>query len=163
MLDDKYEKLHRQQRRIQISLIIVGILIALGIIILLTNGDKRSNNTIPVPGVAGLQGERGEKGEPGENGYTPLKNIDYFDGNHGMPGYTPQKGIDYNDGRDGKDGVNGKDGYTPVKGVDYEDGAQGAPGRTPIITCNTETQQFEQHYAGDEVNTPIEGSDCVAG
>jgi hypothetical protein len=44
------------------------------------------------------------RGATGEDGYTPVKNIDYFDGN---------------DGRDGKDGVDGADGKTPVRGVDY--------------------------------------------
>ena len=35
---------------------------------------------------------RGRNGDPG---YTPQKNVDYFDGKNGDPGYTPQKGIDY--------------------------------------------------------------------
>lgn len=37
-------------------------------------------------------------------------------GDNGKDGYTPIKGIDYFDGEDGKDGVDGK---TPVKGTDY--------------------------------------------
>ena len=43
-------------------------------------------------------GEKGDKGEPGEPGYTPIKGIDYFDGEPGAPGepgYTPVKGTDY--------------------------------------------------------------------
>ena len=79
------------------------------------------------------------QGEPGEPGYTPQKNVDYFDGEDGntpyikegywwigetntgvkakgedgTPGYTPVKGVDYFDGNPG---------YTPIKGVDYFDG-----------------------------------------
>lgn len=34
-------------------------------------------------------------------------------------GYTPVKGIDYFDGQDGQPGKDGADGHTPVKGVDY--------------------------------------------
>lgn len=58
----------------------------------------------------------GPKGDPG---YTPIKGVDYFDGEKGEkgdkgdPGYTPVKGVDYHDGEKGNDG------YTPVKGIDY--------------------------------------------
>lgn len=63
------------------------------------------------------------QGPAGDPGYTPQKNIDYFDGEKGdpftyadfteeqlaelkgAPGYTPQKNIDYFDGAPGKDGV----------------------------------------------------------
>jgi hypothetical protein len=34
------------------------------------------------------------------DGYTPVKGVDYFDGE---PGYTPVKGVDYTDGADGQD------------------------------------------------------------
>ena len=61
----------------------------------------------------------------GEDGYTPVKGVDYFDGEDGQDGYTPVKGVDYFDGEDGQDG---QDGYTPVKGVDYFDGAKGDKG-----------------------------------
>lgn len=40
----------------------------------------------------------------GKDGYTPVKNKDYFDGK---------------DGKDGKDGRDGVDGKTPVTGTDY--------------------------------------------
>ena len=43
---------------------------------------------------------------PGKDGYTPIKGVDYFDGEPGKDGYTPVKGVDY---FDGKDGVDGKD------------------------------------------------------
>jgi hypothetical protein len=60
------------------------------------------------------------RGPKGEDGYTPVKGVDYFDG---------QPGKDGKDGTNGKDGV---DGYTPVKGVDYFDGADGAPGKDGV-------------------------------
>jgi hypothetical protein len=60
---------------------------------------------------------KGEKGEPGKDGYTPIKGVDYFDGEPGK------------DGNPGPQGEPGKDGYTPVKGVDYFDGENGADGK----------------------------------
>ena len=56
------------------------------------------------------------KGKDGEDGYTPQKDVDYFDGKDGEDGYTPVKGKDYFDGDPG---------YTPVKGKDYYDGMDG--------------------------------------
>lgn len=44
------------------------------------------------------------KGATGDAGYTPIKGIDYFDGQNGKDGYTPQKGVDYFDGTNGTDG-----------------------------------------------------------
>lgn len=35
---------------------------------------------------ADLKGQKGDKGEPGKDGYTPQKNVDYFDGKDGKPG-----------------------------------------------------------------------------
>lgn len=70
------------------------------------------------------------KGDPGEQGKTGEK------GEQGVPGYTPVKGVDYFDGNDGADGV---DGYTPIKGVDYFDGAKGEkgdPGTGSVSTVN---------------------------
>ena len=87
----------------------------------------------------------------GADGYTPVKDVDYFDGKDGNDGYTPQKNVDYYDGEDGKSAYayaqdggytgsesefaedinpdNIKDKATPKKGVDYVDGADGY---TPI-------------------------------
>jgi hypothetical protein len=48
----------------------------------------------------------------GADGYTPIKDVDYFDGADGEdsvvpgpPGYTPVKNVDYFDGEDGEDSV----------------------------------------------------------
>lgn len=40
------------------------------------------------------------RGPKGEDGYTPVKGVDYFDGEPGANGYTPVKGVDYFDGQD---------------------------------------------------------------
>ena len=72
---------------------------------------KHNGEWVEIPAIAG------EKGDPG---YTPQKNIDYFDGadgkdgKDGVDGYTPQKGVDYFDGKDGVDGKDGKDGESGV-------------------------------------------------
>lgn len=91
----------------------------------------------------GADGQPGKDGSPGKDGYTPVKGVDYFDGqpgkdgadgkdgSPGKDGYTPVKGVDYFDGqpgKDGKDGSPGADGYTPVKGKDYFDGEPGKDG-----------------------------------
>lgn len=56
-----------------------------------------------------------------ENGFKGteaewLASLHAEDGKDGKDGYTPVKNVDYFDGRDGEDG---KDGYTPIKGTDY--------------------------------------------
>ncbi len=51
--------------------------------------------------AAMLKGKDGRDGVDGKDGYTPRKNIDYFDGKNGAKGdkgdagYTPEKGVDY--------------------------------------------------------------------
>jgi hypothetical protein len=98
------------------------------------------------PGPPGPPGEPGEPGQPGQDGYTPIKGIDYFDGQAGeqgipgeagptgLSGYTPVKNVDYFDGDPGLAGAKGDtgntgaDGYTPIKNVDYFDGVQGVQG-----------------------------------
>ena len=68
------------------------------------------------------------------DGHTPVKGVDYFDGEKGDKGdpfryedFTPEqlaslKGDKGDKGTDGKDGA---DGYTPVKDIDYFDGVNG--------------------------------------
>ena len=111
------------------------------------SNDKGLDNPEPI-------NIKGQAGKDGKDGYTPVKGVDYFDGQSGKDGYTPVKGVDYFDGQDGqpgKDGAtgkDGKDGYTPVKGVDYFDGKDGQPGKdgkTPVKGTDyfTETDKAE--------------------
>lgn len=52
--------------------------------------------------LADIKGDTGAAGSDGSDGYTPVKNVDYFDGEDG---YTPVKDVDYFDGSDGADGA----------------------------------------------------------
>ena len=91
---------------------------------------------------------KGEKGDTGQDGYTPQKNIDYFDGAKGDPftykDFTEEQlaalkgakgdAFTYKDFTaeqlaklKGEKGERGQDGYTPQKNIDYFDGAKGAP------------------------------------
>lgn len=69
--------------------------------------------------LPGLMNELADKLK-GKDGYTPVKNIDYFDGEPGKPGPTGPPGPP------GKS-IKGEDGYTPIKGIDYFDGKDGSP------------------------------------
>lgn len=72
-----------------------------------------NNGNLPNPepvNIKGKDGADGKNGIDGKDGYTPVKGVDYFDGD---PGKDGQNGID------GQDGKPGADGYTPVKGTDY--------------------------------------------
>ena len=73
----------------------------------LTQADNLNIITTPIQN--GVQIDTTSK-----NGETSSTEV--INGKDGKDGYTPIKGVDYFDGEDGKDG---KDGYTPVKGVDY--------------------------------------------
>ena len=66
-----------------------------------------------------LRGPQGIPGAEGPRGYTPVKGIDYFDGEKGDRGEKGDKG---------DKGNRGDAGYTPIKGVDYFDGEKGDKG-----------------------------------
>lgn len=77
------------------------------------------------------------RGQPGDPGYTPQKNVDYFDGQSGKDGTsvtvasvvesTADGGtsvVTFSDGKklnvkNGSKGSDGAPGYTPQKGTDY--------------------------------------------
>lgn len=65
---------------------------------------EASKDGMPEVATVNVRGPRGVPGEPGKDGYTPVKNVDYFDGKPGV---------------DGSPGADGEDGYTPVRGTDY--------------------------------------------
>lgn len=69
-------------------------------------GDKGERGADGAPGKDGtltfeeltpeqretLRGEQGIPGEPGADGYTPIKGVDYFDGEQGIQGERGEKG-----------------------------------------------------------------------
>lgn len=63
----------------------------------------------------GEKGDKGDTGAAGQDGHTPIKGVDYFDGEigpkgaPGTPGYTPVKNVDYFDGEQGPQGNPGSD------------------------------------------------------
>ena len=106
-------------------------------------GDAFTYSYFTEEQLAALKGARGERGQ---DGYTPQKNIDYFDGAKGDPftyeDFTPEQlaklrgakgdAFTYKDFTPeqlaklkGEKGDTGQDGYTPEKGIDYFDGAKG--------------------------------------
>lgn len=105
------------------------------------DGSVHSVNFVAPQGDTGPAGPQGPKGDTGETGPQGPKGDTGTTGpagpagKDGQDGYTPVKGVDYFDGQPGKDGSDGKDGadgYTPVKGKDYfdgKDGQDGSPGK----------------------------------
>ena len=68
------------------------------------------------------------------DGHTPIKGVDYFDGEKGDKGdpftyedFTPEQlaSLKGDKGDKGDNGKDGADGYTPVKDIDYFDGVNG--------------------------------------
>lgn len=109
------------------------------------------------------------KGEPG---YTPQKNIDYFDGEKGDP-------FTYEDFTEEQlEALKGKDGYTPKKNVDYFDGQPGEPGVSPAVSTSksgkvttititdvngTKTATINDGEDGQPGYTPVKGKDYSDG
>ena len=82
-----------------------------------------NDKDLPNPEPVNIKGAKGDKGDPGTNGkdgYTPVKGVDYFDGE---------------DGKNGTDGKDGQDGYTPVKGTDYFTDADKAEMVSAVISA----------------------------
>ena len=97
-------------------------------------GDAFTYSDFTEEQLAALKGARGERGQ---DGYTPQKNIDYFDGAKGDPftyeDFTPEQLAALK-------GERGQDGYTPQKNVDYFDGAKGEKGDPFTYDDFTEAQ-----------------------
>jgi len=85
--------------------------------------ELKGVSLVAIKGDKGERGERGSDGrdadeakiakkvlkqipkpKDGKDGYSPIKGVDYFDGENGNDGYTPVKNVDYFDGKDGRDG-----------------------------------------------------------
>lgn len=130
--------------------------------IFVATGENHGKDSIGIwtdPSELGLKGEKGDTGatgESGKDGYSPVKNADYFDG---QDGYTPIKGIDYNDGTDGVDGLNGSDGQDG-KSITGPQGPQGKglEDRTEIIgevrVLDTKRTTWSV-YAGRDINNGV--------
>lgn len=85
-----------------------------------------------------------------KDGYTPVHNLDYFDGENGKDGFDGKdgkdgqegskgdKGQDGINGLDGKDGIDGKDGLNGKDGKDGKDGENGLDGSpdSPLTIAN---------------------------
>ena len=74
-------------------------------------GDKGDPGTPGKDGAPGKDGINGKDGTPGKDGYTPIKGVDYFDGekgDKGDKGEQGEQGIQGLPGASGKDGANGK-------------------------------------------------------
>lgn len=72
-------------------------------------------------------------GAPGRDGYTPVKGVDYFDGQDGKDGKDGADGAPGQPGQPGRDGVDGKDG---ADGKDGQDGAPGEDGYSPTVSVS---------------------------
>lgn len=113
-------------------------------------------------------------------GETPIKGVDYFDGEDGkdgkdgrdgrdgVDGKTPVKGVDYfdgvngKDGKDGRDGRDGVDGKTPVKGVDYFDGVDGKDGKDGKDADPAEIKTAVDEYIEEHpIVQPVFASDAL--
>ena len=130
--------------------------------------------------VDGAVADMIRRAESGEfDGYTPVKGVDYFDGEKGDKGepfryddFTPEqlaslkgeKGdpFTYADFTPEQlETLKGADGYTPVKGVDYFDGAKGAKGDP--FTYDDFTQEQLEALKGADGYTPVKGIDYSDG
>ncbi|MEI8113659.1 MAG: collagen-like protein, partial [Bacteroidia bacterium] len=78
-------------------------------------------------GTDGINGAQGIQGSQGTAGYSPIKNIDYFDGSAGANGIQ------------GIQGAQGTAGYSPVKNIDYFDGDSGSIGEKGNTGTNGKT------------------------
>lgn len=85
--------------------------------------------------IAMLKGKDGRDGVDGKDGYTPRKNIDYFDGLVGKAftyaDFTPEQ-LDALKGEKGDKGDKGDQGVRGIQGVQGPKGDSGENGKTPV-------------------------------
>lgn len=145
MDDEKYRKIQRQNRIVQIILVIIMLLILVGVA--LTYFAQTP------PQVKNYIGERGAKGDTEKIDYDRINNyIDVVVS--GMP--KPQNGKDSTVAGPqgaastvpGPAGLNGLDSIIP--GPIGTSGSSGADGKTLDVRCNPETHDYEKQYVGDE-------------
>ena len=101
----------------------------------------------------------GPPGADGQDGYTPVKGVDYFDGEDSIvPGPPGADSI-----VPGPPGADGADGSTPVKGVDYFDGADstvpGPPGADSTVPGPPGADSTVPGPKGDKGDPGEPGSD----
>lgn len=155
------------------------------------NGTTLTITSASGTSSANLKGDKGDKGEsikgdPGADGYTPVKNKDYFDGKDGKDGNPGADGVSptvavsksgkvttvsitdkngtktatINDGADGSNGSNGKDGTSvTVKSVS-ESAADGGSNVVTFSDGKTVTiKNGSKGSAGADGKTPVRGVD----
>lgn len=177
MSDERFEKLKRQNRRILIAIFIL-LLAILGIGFALIAQTNKNNTEFTLPPLSALKGPEGKEGMPG---HTPVLGVDYYNGRDGAQGPQGIQGLQGVPGPQGVQGIQGVQGKPGAEGIPGRpptseetatavasycaannncQGEPGPPGRTPEIRCNEETGLFETRYKGDDIWTPMEGSDC---
>ena len=89
------------------------------------------------------------------DGYTPQKNVDYFDGHTPVITGSKSQGTTfiYSDGEQIGAVADGEDGYTPRKGVDYFDG------HTPVIAGEKIDDTTFIYADGVRIATVLDGLD----
>jgi hypothetical protein len=115
----------------------------------------------------------GDDGDPGQDGYTPVKDVDYFDGQDGQPGAD---GVTPHIGQNGNWFIGETDTGIPAAGqpgADGQDGQPGADGVTPHIGQNgnwfigeTDTgvpAAGQPGADGQDGYTPVKGVDYFDG
>lgn len=147
---------YRRMKRLFVLWSIVAFLILAALTFFVNYRLNKIQRSIPVQPVTIL-----ERGQDGNDGYTPVKDLDYFDGR---------------DGRNGKDSISthtileqptytnvpvaGPRGDTGPEGPEGPEGPQGQQGNAGYVVFIREVSPgvFECQFAGDSAWQPI--SEC---
>lgn len=106
-----------------------------------------------IPGVDGSPGVDGQQGLPGSDGYTPIKDVDYFDGQNGDTGPQGVQGIPGNDGTQGIQGTKGDTGTAGAAGTPGtkgDTGNTGSPGTTDYTALSNKPDLSSLHAPGSD-------------